>query len=170
MDLTKNQIVAAVKVGDEIIPFWDSRVEYVNSEYYGKGFKIKGREYYNIIEAIYNLKTKTLSLGIPIEYHYKGDESKIGKEYYYKRDDDSIELVTLLGYGEYKIVSPQKGKNLPTYIVANILNYNPSFLYLLTEYKPTYILSNGVETQWSYKLLTKYQPKNETNINQSRLE
>lgn len=82
---------------------------------YGNVIRIKGdyNEYFHLIEALYDLKTKSISSGIDVNiYPYSSvSEFKVGESILYQKGNRCLKSVTIenIVFGDYSLVV-KKGK------------------------------------------------------------
>ena len=66
MNIKRYIIVQAVKTKEnELIPIWDERIVFEKTEMYGNVITLKEgyrHDYFNIVECIYDLKTKQIEV------------------------------------------------------------------------------------------------------------
>lgn len=77
MDLERYIVVQGVKLRDNtIIPIWDTRINFEETEDYGNKIAISGMSHeriYDTVQCIYDLKTKTISIGVELDYYPLND-------------------------------------------------------------------------------------------------
>lgn len=160
MDVTRFITVTAVLSSkNELIPIWDERIRYSKSEMYGHEVEIEGeRGSKNLVECIYDLKTKTLSAGIEIDVYPQKDklEYKIGEEVLVEvglnRVLEKTKIVDIV-YTEFDLTI-RKGKKIENYQIGynKDLVIDPNSLYSIKNWKPFYVLENGAVIEYTYKL------------------
>lgn len=146
----------------ELIPIWDNRLKFDKDDC-GDMVRISDEfdSYYSLVDMIFDLKTKTISSGISVDYY--GDEKKL---------EFTKEQVVLAESGQYrhlvktKIVDItfdefdieiRRGKKLD-YWVKILKETNPELeivpdqLYCIKLWKPTYVLENGTKTSYVHQL------------------
>ena len=108
--------IQGIKTEDnEIIPIWDNRIKYHNDDFYGKYLTLEGSytKYITLIDCIYNIKTKEISIGIEVNnYPTKLDFTK-GQEVYYEKSHRELAKSTIkdIIYKEFDL-NIYKGKKL----------------------------------------------------------
>ena len=165
MNVTRYIKIQAVKLKDnELVPIWDSRITYEKSDNYGEMLKFDGlrNDIFEVIECVYDLKTRTLSAGIEIDF-YPSDKDKeftIGETVYYEkigchRKLEETSIVDIL-YEDYDL-SIYKGKKIDKWLVEKLKDViiDKDSMYAIKHWKPTYVLANGVKTEWSHELFHK---------------
>jgi len=140
----------------EFIPFWHPEVLMVDKEE-----ALYRNEYYTFVPMIYNFETKQVVNFVTIRNNIL-PEFRVGEQCYYKHNDNSIELVTVLaieqiqsscyiGKGTQLDYLP-KLKGVPKHLLEGTI-------YKVYDYVPNYVLSNDLTTQDSlykkYKKLWK---------------
>lgn len=73
MKLERRITIKAIKTKDnELIPIWDERLVFEKTEMYGNIIRLKDNyrdSYFELIECIYDLKTKQIEIGIELNYY-----------------------------------------------------------------------------------------------------
>ena len=156
MQLNRYIIVQAIKTNKgELIPIWDERLNFTILEDMGETLRFGNRNYYDTVECIYDLQTKNLSTGIDIDYIPSETEFQKGETVYYEISHRIL--------GESKIVDIKfekfetsiiRGSKLDEYYKnkLNLIDIVSDNIYCLKSYNPTYVLENGVEIDYEYKL------------------
>lgn len=145
---------------NELIPLWDERIEYKKNDDYGIYVVFEKVEYYSLIDFLYDLKTKSYTLGIELNY-YPVQTGFIKNEiilYEIKPNyliESKIKEVKFVEYDLYTY----KGKNLSKHYKKyfNDISIDSESLYAVKHYKPTYVLEDGTETLCEYELKHKFQ-------------
>lgn len=163
MNVKKFITVLAVKTKkNEIIPIWDERVVFEKTRDCGDAVKIKGdyEEYFNLIEVVYNLKDKTISLGIELDFYPDKLTHNIGDEVYFECQHKTIyesKIVDIVYKTSDLIIS--KGKKMGSWYIKYFNDKNieidPNAIYCIKQHKPTYVLENGKEVEYEYQLYKK---------------
>jgi hypothetical protein len=163
MNVQRYSIVQAVKTKDnELIPIWDERISFEKSEHYGNVLNIKDQSaaISYVVEAVYDLKTKTLSCGIELNY-YPNE-----KELEYKKGEDVLYEVSNRKLGQAKIVDIIfeefdmeiiKGKKVDKYWKERFkdIDIENNKIYAIKTWKPFYVLDNGIKIDYTFKLFHK---------------
>lgn len=164
MSLSKSIIVKAIKTeNNELIPIWDSRIIFENSEYYGNIIWIEGdrKMYTSLKDCIFNLETKELSFSEEVEIYPSNTEYSIGEEVYYKRSDDRLQETKVINiiYEKFEI-QITKGSEMDKWDIKELKDVNvkvsKELTYSIKRWIPIYVLENGEQTQWTHKLYKKY--------------
>lgn len=159
MDIKRRVIIQAVKTAkNELIPIWDERITFEKSEMYGNLISVKGerRDFYTVVECIFDLKTKKLELGI--EYNYYPDKLEFtkGETVYLEETHRNLvetKLVDIV-YEEYDL-EIKRGNKLDDWWLSEIKDLQENSLYAIKLWKPVFVLENGVRTQYVHKLWKK---------------
>lgn len=168
MDIKKYVITQAVMTEkNELIPIWDDRLVFEKSEMYGNIIKNKNsnRETYNnVVECIYNLKTKQLEIGIELNYYPSEEDLEFKKDeiILFEKSNRILEesKISQIVYEEYEI-QIKRGKNIDTYWIKkfNLEKIDENALYAIKNWKPYYVLDNGIKIKWSHQLYHKFDEK-----------
>jgi hypothetical protein len=153
----------AVKLKDNtLIPMWDERIEYVKSEDYGKIIQVKGvYGRFELIECLYDLKTKTISIGVELDYYPEADKFKVGDTIYYEveRAYKCLKEATIkeIVFTEFEL-SIMKGKKLTAWMLKDVkVEISPDMLYSVKSWKPFYIMEDGTKIEWEHQMYRKAQ-------------
>ena len=147
----------------EVIPVWDNRLvfNYNRSEdvcYYTiKDNTKKDEKYYELIDCMYNLETKRLSLGSIIDIYPENTEYKIGDIVYVEKGINIISETTVVGNEFYNIHSETiLGKEIPDdYLEKTDKTIKPNELYCIRHYQTRYNLANGMKDVSESKIFHK---------------
>ena len=164
-DVKRRIVVLAIQTNDKkLIPIWDQRVKYEKSSDCGEELSIQGEYYgriFSLVECIYDLKTKELSIGIELDIYpdeskleYKVGE-KILHEVKYRELTESV--VKSISYENYEL-DIKKGKKIEPYylsILPKDLVIEPESIYALKIWKPTYLMEDGFKTDYSHQIYKK---------------
>jgi hypothetical protein len=151
---------AIVDQNNDLIPIWDNRLSYSKSNNEGTTITFNNRNYFNIIECIFDLKTKKLSFGIELDFYPDTTPYKIGDVILYELSHRKLTeaIVTDIVYEEYGL-EITKGKNMEKWYVETFNKKNiiieGDTLYCIKRWKPFYILNDGTKIEWDYKLYHK---------------
>jgi hypothetical protein len=147
-------IQAVITEENELIPLWDERVQFEKTEMYGNVIRINNSyKHQRLTECLFDLKTKTLSVGISIDIYPEKTEYKINQSVVYGEHGRGLQQTKVIDikYEEYDI-EIVKGKKIHDYYKKHIKDIDKNALYALKKWKPVYVLDNGIETQWSHQL------------------
>jgi len=163
MNVKRYIIVQAVQTDNhELIPVWDERLTYTKSEMFGEGFEIKD-EYQKtnrVVECVYDLKKRTLSMGIELDYYpeEKDVEYKKGEEVYYETSHRKLKESKIkdIVFEDFD-VTIVKGKKMDGWCKKHFtdLVIDPNAIYAIKNWKPYYILENDVKIEWTHQLYKK---------------
>lgn len=145
-----------INLGNEIIPFWDSRFGYNHKE---KCLEIGFKLYANLIECLYDLKEKKIFPGIPLDVYPDSNEEpfKAGQVVYYEFNHRAIKETKIkeIVYEKFEL-SISKGKKIDKYIKKLIKeDIQDDLLYMIKYYSPSYILESGEKVISEYQLYKK---------------
>lgn len=151
--IEKYIIVKAMWTENELIPIWDKRLvfhDYDEESY----ITLQGNQrFYDLVDCVYNLETKELSLGTDIDIYPDSIEYKIGDTVYVKKDIRHISKTTIEEIN-YEILHNEVilGKDIPDiYLERIVIDINLKKLYHIKQYQTIYNLSNGMKNvgEWS---------------------
>ncbi len=155
MSITRYTLVQAIKTNDnQIIPIWDERLVYEKPEYGSRMFRFGNESYISLIEAVFDNKTKKLSLGIELDYFptEKNIDHKVG-DYVMQELKGRVlsrQKVVEIVYEEYELTIG-KGSKLNKYWGDTFKMVNDE-IYAIKQWKPFYILDNGDKIEWTHQL------------------
>lgn len=164
MDIKRHIIVKAIKTEEnELIPLWDSRLTFEQSDDYGDYFKMKGSwdKYFSLTDCIYDLKTKKIEIGIELDnYPLEKDlEFKKGQTVLFEKSHKVLAQATIsdIIYEEFDL-SINRGRKLEPYWVEKFkdVKIDPNMMYAIKQWKPFYLLDNGIKIEWSHMLYHVY--------------
>ena len=163
MSILKSIIVKAIKTeNNELIPIWDSRIIFENSEWYGNIIRIENdyiNHYNNFVDCVFNLETKELSFSKEVEVYPSTTKYSIGDIVYYDRRSDGLEEteVTNIIYESFEI-EIIKGSEIGSCTLRDLegVEIHKELTYTIKRWKPIYVLANGKQTEWSHQLHKKY--------------
>lgn len=163
MDITRYIIIPAIIAEkNELIPIWDERIVFNNSEEYGNFITFKDRiKHFNITECIYDLETRKIEIGIEAN-HYSDINKlkfKVGEQILFEKSHRILEERTIVDiiYENYDLVI-QRGKNLSQWERSYIkdVEINPDLLYAIKSWLPTFVLDNDVKVNNEYDMFHKH--------------
>lgn len=152
-------IVKAIKtIDNQLIPIWDNRLKYIKDDYFGNHIRFSddNRKYFDLIDCVYGLKERKISLGIEVDIY--PDKTNFAKE-----EDVYVEVshhklkeakIVDIEYNDFDL-HIKKGKKLEAYEKEYIENVQPDSIYAIKNWKPTYILDDGTKIDYDYKLYSK---------------
>jgi hypothetical protein len=160
MKIKRYIIVQAIKEKDNtLIPIWDDRIIFENTEMYGNTIKLKDNyhDHFQLIDVLFDLKTKKLETGIEINNY--PDEKKME----FKKDQEILHEVSHrnlykrtikeIVYEEYDL-EINKGKKFDEYWLKQFPQIKKDYdsLYAIKSWKPFYILDNDVKVEWEHQM------------------
>lgn len=164
MDIKRYIITQAVITKQkEIIPIWDERIVFEKTELYGNVITLNGdymSNHHNLVECIYDLKTKKLDVGVELNYYPDENELEFKKDenvLFQKSNRVLAEAKVLeVVYEEY-VIDIRRGKNLDRWCVERFkdVGIERDTLYAIKRWKPFYILDNGIKIKWEHELYHK---------------
>lgn len=158
MELKRYIVVPVIITQDKtLIPLWDERVKCEKGEYDWQA-KIEGGNWRGetVVEAIFDLKTKTLSLGTEIDYYPETKEFKEGDTVLYEitYKEWGLSKIHQIVFEEYDL-DIRRGKKLDHWakrVVEEKGNIEKDMIYCVKQWKPYYLLENGEVIQWDHQL------------------
>ncbi len=160
MSIRYTSIFAILGEDDELIPIWDKRVQYKDSDMYGEQIKIEDEyKHAQLVECIFDIKEKTISTGVPVDIYPTENAFKVGDTVYCETKRKHRYLseteVADIKYKNYKL-DIKKGRDIDSWYIKEMkIPVVPDMLYSLKIWEPTYILKNGYETKWEHELYHK---------------
>ena len=152
------EIQAFLTKTKELIPIWDERLIFEKTENYGNQISIRNTsEYgYSLVSAIFDLKSKTISMGIELNYYPQEKEIEFKKceIIFYEINvntfaESKIKEIVFETY-ELEIVKGKKMHNF--YKTALEKEIEPEMLYSIKRWNPSFILENDVKIDSKYQL------------------
>ncbi len=164
MKLERRITIKAIKTKDnELIPIWDKRLVFEKTEMYGNIIRLKDNyrdSYFELIECIYDLKTKQIEIGIELNYYPTEKDLEFKKDeivFFEKSHRNLAEAkITDIVYEEYKM-EIKRGRELDKYWIERFkdIEINKDSLYAIKQWIPFYILDNGKKIEWGHELYHK---------------
>jgi hypothetical protein len=164
MYISKSIIVKAIQTdNNELIPIWDSRITFEDSEYYGNILYVEGHRaaFSSLKDCVFDLETKKLSFSEEVDIYPSTTEHSIDDVVYYDRHNEGLEETKVLSI-IYKDFGTEiiKGSEIESWTRKALedknIEINSELTYTIKRWKPTYILENGKQTKWSHELRKKY--------------
>ena len=168
MDIKRYVVIQAIKTKEnEFIPVWDDRIIFEKTEMFGNVIRLKDNlysEYFNLVECIYDLKTKKVELGVELNYYpiEKDLEFKKGEIVLFEikhRELSELKISDIV-YEEYEI-EIKRGRKLEKWWFERFkdVEIDGNTLYSIKQWKPFYILEDGSKIEWSHQLYHKFKDK-----------
>lgn len=164
MTIKRRIVIQAVKTADnELIPIWDDRIVFHNTEMYGNIITLKDGgfgDHGNLVECIYDLKTKKVELGIELDYYpsEKHSRFKIGQVVLFEKSHRVLceAKISEIVYETYEL-DIKRGRKLDSWVSAHFkdVEIDSDMLYAVKHWKPFYILDNGIKIEWEHQLYNK---------------
>ena len=154
--LRKRIAVLALEDKDHnLIPLWDKRVTASKSEMYGVQYHLDG-EFSSggrLVECVMDINSKELFPGVPVDIYPDGNFQK-GEKVLYEVSHRNLDTATIqdIVFEEYdsQIV---KGKKMDKWYRERAnMEIDPTFTYIIKNWKPFYILDNGKKIEWEHEL------------------
>ncbi len=169
MQVSRYIITHAVKMdNNELVPIWDSRISYNKSDNCGESLmlrEITRKEFFSLVECIYDLKTKKIKLGIEINVYPEGENLEFQKEeivLFEKKNRVLTETKIIdIVFEEYDL-QIKKGRDLESYDIQRLSKFGldenkiePKSLYAIKHWKPYYVVEDGTKVKYTHKLFRK---------------
>jgi hypothetical protein len=161
MEISRYIITQAVQTKENIlVPIWDDRIIFDKTEMFGNQIKIKGnnQEYYDVIECVFDLKTKKIEIGIELNYYPQETEFTKGENILFEKSHKQLAeaKITDIIYEEYSMTI-RRGHKLDKYwlnIFKDVV-FDDNAIYAIKQWIPFYILDNGLKIKWNHDLYHK---------------
>lgn len=152
--------IKGIKVGNTLVPIWDKGISFEKDDDMGEFIRYEHDRIYQLVECVYDLKTRTLSPGIEVDLYPDEDknELKIGMSCFYETSHHKLTEVTITDIiFETYDMSIVKGKKMDKWYKQRFKDMviNADELYCIKSWKPSYVLSNGVTTEYTHELYQK---------------
>lgn len=147
-----------------VYSIWDEKIVFEETETYGNVILLKDAyryEYFDLIECIYDLKTKQIEKGIELNsYPIENDlQFKIGEVVLFEKSHRILAEAKIIEivYEEYEI-EIKRGRELNKRWIEKFKDVviNDDTLYSIKQWKPFYILDNGTKIKYLHELYHKY--------------
>lgn len=165
MSIQRYVVIQAVKTKEnELIPIWDERIVFSKTEMYGNVISLKdsfGHNHLDLIECIYDLKTKQIEVGVELNYYPVEKELEFKKDetvFFEKSHRSLVETkISDVVYEEYEM-EIKRGSKLDRWWVERFKDVEiyANTLYAIKKWKPFYVLDNGAKIEWSHQLYHKF--------------
>lgn len=164
MEIKRRIIIQAVKTKEnELIPIWDERIVFEKTEMYDNVIRLKDsyrHDHFNLVECIYDLKTKQIEIGIELNYYpiEKDLEFKKGEVVLFEKSHRNLAeaKISEVVYEEYEM-EIKRGRKLDKWWVERFkdIEIEGNSLYAIKQWKPFYVLDNGTKIEWVHQLYHK---------------
>lgn len=163
MDVKRRIIIQAIKTNDnELIPLWDERVTFEKTEDCGNGIRVKDIRgfFFNTVECMYDLKTRTVEAGIELDVYpdEKDLEFKVEEAILFEKSSQVLTEAKIekIVYEEYDMVIV-RGRKVDKRDIERVkgIEIDNDALYAIKRWKPFYILDNGSKIEWVHQLYHK---------------
>lgn len=159
MTIERYIIVQAIQIKEnEFIPIWDNRLIFDGEIESYESIILDGTRYTSVVECIYDLETKNLTLGTELNYYSESKDFKIGDSVYYEVTSKKLAESKIwdIVYEECDLnIFRGEDKDYWVEKYFSNINFENSMLYCIKTWKPVYILENGVKIKHYYKLFNK---------------
>jgi hypothetical protein len=155
MSIKKYITIQALQIGNDLIPLFDKGISFEKTEMYGNVLIYEGSQYWNIVECLYNLKTKEISMGIELDLYPTKTEYQKGEVIYYEVDGencwDEAKIIEVV-YEKYEL-SIKKGKNIDSWMRNQLkVEIEDDLMYSIKIWEPYYILDSDVKIEWEHEM------------------
>jgi len=153
-------VIKALKVNNTLVPIWDKEILYEKDDDYGEFIRYGHEKFHQLVDCIYDLKKRTLSPGIEVDLYPDEDKNDLKKGmtcFYEKSHHKLIEVtITDIIFESYDMTIT-KGKKMDKWYKQRFKDVviNPEDMYCIKSWKPSYVLSNGVTTEYTHELYQK---------------
>lgn len=164
MEIDRYIIIQAIKTDKhELIPLWDQRIVFENTEMYGNVITLIDdiyKKHFYPVECIFDLITKKLEVGIELDnYPIESNlEYKKGENILYEKSHHKLAeaIISNIVYEEYDM-EITRGSELDSWYLAKFKNITieGNSLYAIKNWKPFYVLDNGIKIKWPHQLFHK---------------
>lgn len=161
--LSRYITIQAVKTKkNELIPFWDKRVKFVDSEHYGKYLELDNGydKYDSLVDCIYDMKTGEINAGVELNCYKTIEELKfkIGESVLLEKSHRELyetKIVDIV-FEKYDL-SIKKGSKFHNYEKGMFkdIAIEKDTIYSIKTWEPTYILEDGKRVDFELNLYRK---------------
>lgn len=161
MDIKRYIVIQALKTEtNELIPFWSDRLKFTPTGDCGDSVLLDGnswKNYFSFVDCIYDLKTKTISMGVEINSYPDINrlEFKINESVYYETKHRHLGMSKLIAveFEEFDL-SILKGSRIENYERSYFkdIEFDDNTLYAIKHWKPKYVLESGFKTHYEHQL------------------
>lgn len=164
MSIKRYVIIQAVKTKEnQLIPIWDERIVLEEDNIFGSYLLLKEdykHSILNLVECIYDLKTKKIEIGVELNYYPNEEDLEFKKDeiVFFEKSHRILSeaKITKIVYEEYEM-EVKKGSELDKYWVEIFkdVKIDNDTLYTIKHWNPFYILNNGIKIKYSHQLYHK---------------
>jgi len=156
-------IIQAIKtIDNNLIPIWNDDIIFDDSEFddIGNRIRLNGCKYLDVVECIYDLKTKQISKGIELDYYPIDDalEFKKGQNVLYEKSYRKLSECTIVDivYEEF-VMEIKFGGNFDKRDIEKFkdIKIDVDKFYVLKWWTPFYVLDNNIKIKHSNQLYHK---------------
>ena len=150
-------VQALQKDDNTLIPVWDESVTYSKSEMYGGEVKLKNdfRNTTRLVDCIFDIKTKSFSMGVELDYYPDKLEFEKDQDVMYEvshrklRKSKIVDIV----FEEFE-VQITKGKKMDSWWIKHFKDIDiiSDKLYAIKSWKPFYVMEDGTKIKWEHQL------------------
>lgn len=172
MKNTTRYIITQAVLDDnkQLIPLWDNRVVFEETDLYGNVITLKGgtsydeRKHRKVVDCILDVVTKNLLMGVEINFYPTKLKYAVDDIVYVKKDGkyDNILVKTKIidiVYETYDI-NIETGRKLESYNISKIKASNPDIsidvdtFYAIKTWNAIYVLENGQRIDYEMYIYT----------------
>lgn len=165
MEIKRYILTQAVKTkSNELVPVWDKRVTFEFTKFGCNEIRFEdGYGNVELVECLFDLKTKKLVTGIELNYYPKDEdiEFKKGQSVLVEKSHRKLyeaKIVDIV-FEEYDL-NVKMGKDFGKHSSLDIFEEKDikianDSLYAIKYWKPFYILDNGTTIKWNHELYSK---------------
>ena len=159
MNIERYIIVQAIQIKEnEFIPIWDNRLIFDGEIESYESIILDDTRYTSVVECIYDLETKNITLGTELNYYPESEDFKIGNSVYYEVTSKKLteSKISDIVYEKYDLnIFRGIDKDYWVEKYFSNINFENNMLYCMKTWNPVYILENGVKLKNCYRLYKK---------------
>lgn len=153
------RILAIKTENNEIIPLFDERIKYKDTEDYGGVITLNGsNKHYTPFECVYDLIDKKPDLGIELEYYPEKLPFNVGDIVLYEVSNRKMveRKIKDIIYSDYDS-DVSKGSDVQTYYKNYFrdISFEDNTLYMVKYWQPIYVLDDDTKVKYEFKLFHK---------------
>lgn len=136
-----------------ILPIWDARIIYYESELYGSTYIFENEPTYDLVNLVFNIETKEISEGITIEIYPDKTEFNVGDEILVEQSYHNLALkkVVDIKYEEFDIENFLCTEDNIKDSYYRKFDIQVGLVYCFKKWKPTYVFEDGTSESYIYK-------------------